>query len=305
MTRLRPRAATMPSTTTPAPGSMPGHAPAALEHDQQLAAPVRDRALERGDTGPRLDPHRLDPSRDPGRLTGAEVADRHRARGEAARGGLWKPAARSAAVLAPAACAARLDSSVPNSASCTACEPCSPPAFQGTSCLRRLPSWKGTIVAFTFGSWSTKAAMWSAVWSCRTRRHSPENTRWGKQHADLGLAVGCDLGDQLHRRPREAPVRALDEVEGKARQPELHPLALELGRVRAVEHEVHRPELVGVERPRVLERPGRGEVEPVDEHEHDVAAQDRGDGRVGDVLLELAGAPLRTACGAGSGWARG
>ena len=47
MTRLRPRAATMPSTTTKAPRVYPRNTSAALEDKHELAGPVPDGALER------------------------------------------------------------------------------------------------------------------------------------------------------------------------------------------------------------------------------------------------------------------
>ena len=52
-------------------------------------------------------------------------------------------------------------------------------------------------------------------------------------------------------------------------------------------HEVHGPHLVGSERAGVLDGASRRHVEPVDEHQHDVAAQDRrGRGRRHVVLEE-------------------
>ena len=50
---------------------------------------------------------------------------------------------------------------------------------------------------------------------------------------------------------------------------------------------MHRAELVRVEHPGVLQGAGIGEVQPVDEHEDDVAAQDRGHDGLVDVLLQL------------------
>src|ERR1019366_9471931 len=85
----------------------------------------------------------------------------------------------------------------------------------------------------------------------------------------------------------QATVGALDQVEGEAGKTELYALVLELGAERAVEHEVHSAELVGIERPRVLQGPGRGEVEPLHENEHDVSAKDRRHSRVHDVFLQL------------------
>ena len=47
------------------------------------------------------------------------------------------------------------------------------------------------------------------------------------------------------------------------------------------------PELVGVQGPGVLEGPGRGHVQPVDQHDHGVAVEHRGLGRLGRPHLEL------------------
>ena len=109
----------------------------------------------------------------------------------------------------------------------------------------------------------------------------------GQQDADLSLAVCRHVGDQFHRGPDETTVRALDEVERKAREPELGPLRLELRGPRTVQHEVDRTQLVRVEHPRVLQRAGVREVQPVDEDEHDVTAEDRGYEGLADVLLQL------------------
>ena len=51
-----------------------------------------------------------------------------------------------------------------------------------------------------------------------------------------------------------------------------------------VDGEVDGPQLVGREGAGVLDGPGRGQVELVDEDEHDVAAQDRRGGRLRGVL---------------------
>ena len=62
-----------------------------------------------------------------------------------------------------------------------------------------------------------------------------------------------------------------------------------------VEGEVHGAQLVGRERAGVLDGAGGGHVEAVDEHEHDVAAQDRRGGGGGHVVLEQRGLAARTA----------
>ena len=109
----------------------------------------------------------------------------------------------------------------------------------------------------------------------------------GQQHGELGVAVAGDLGGQLERGARQASVGAVDDVERQARQPEPAPVVLEGGGLEGVDGEVHGPEMVGRQRARVLDGPGRGQVHPVDEHHHDVATQHRGLARLGRPGLEL------------------
>src|SRR2546421_13945 len=59
-----------------------------------------------------------------------------------------------------------------------------------------------------------------------------------------------------------------------------------------VDDEVDGPQLVGLQRPGVLDGPGGGQVETVDEDEDDVTAQDRGAGGGGHVALQLIGLGL-------------
>ncbi len=79
---------------------------------------------------------------------------------------------------------------------------------------------------------------------------------------------------------------ALDDVEGQAGQPETAPFGLELAGRLGVDVEVHRPQVVGRQRPRVLQGAGGGHVEAVDEDDDDVAAQHRRLGRLDDAGLE-------------------
>ena len=97
----------------------------------------------------------------------------------------------------------------------------------------------------------------------------------GQQHRALGVAVQRGVGHQLDGRPAQAAVRALDDVERQAGQPQPAPLGLELAGRLGVDVEVHRPQVVGCQRAGVLQGARRGHVEAVDEHDHHVAAQDR------------------------------
>ena len=61
---------------------------------------------------------------------------------------------------------------------------------------------------------------------------------------------------------------------------------LELAGRLGVDVEVHRPQVVGGQRPGVLQGPGGGHVEAVDQHDDHVAPQDRGLGRLDHAGLE-------------------
>ena len=100
-------------------------------------------------------------------------------------------------------------------------------------------------------------------------------------------AVGHRLGGQLEGGPGQPTVLALLDVEGEPGQAQPAPLGLEVGRHPVVQGEVDGPQLVGMEGPGVLEGPGRGHVQPVDQHDHRVAVEHRGLGRLGRALLEL------------------
>ena len=114
----------------------------------------------------------------------------------------------------------------------------------------------------------------------------------GEEHGHLGLAIGQLARDALHRRAGEAAVGAGHQLERDALEPQLAPLLGELCGVGVVDDEVHRAQLVGREAAGVLDGAGRGGVEPVDEHEHDVAAHDRRGGGGGHLVLELDGLAL-------------
>ena len=108
----------------------------------------------------------------------------------------------------------------------------------------------------------------------------------GQEDADLGLPVG-QLGGQLERGPPQAAVGAVDDVERQAGEPHpLPPLDEDLGPL-VVDVEVHGPEVVGHQGAGVLDGPGGGQVDAVDEDDHDVAAQDLGlAGLDGDAFFE-------------------
>ena len=108
----------------------------------------------------------------------------------------------------------------------------------------------------------------------------------GEEDRHLGLAVGELADHALHRRADEPAVGGVDDLERHALEPGARPLLGQLRGGLLVEREVHGPQLVGRERAGVLDRPGRGHVEAVDEHEHDVAPEDRRGGGGRDVVLE-------------------
>ena len=112
-------------------------------------------------------------------------------------------------------------------------------------------------------------------------------TAVGQHDAHLGLAVGEGVGDGRHRAPRQAAIGAVDELERDAREPVLAPRLGQLVAALVVDDEVHGSQVVRVQRPPELERPSRGEVEPVDEDEDGEPAHDRCPHRSGDVDLQL------------------
>ena len=97
----------------------------------------------------------------------------------------------------------------------------------------------------------------------------------GEEHRHLGLAVGELAHHALHGGPDEPAVGAVDDLERHPVQAGARPLLGQLGGGFLVDREVHGAQLVGRERAGVLDGAGRRHVEPVDEHQHDVAAQDR------------------------------
>ena len=108
----------------------------------------------------------------------------------------------------------------------------------------------------------------------------------GEEHGHLGLPVGELPHDALHRGSQEAAVGAVDDLERHAVQTRAGPLLGQLRGGLLVHREVHGAQLVGRERAGVLDGAGRRHVEAVDEHQHDVAPEDRRGGGGGHVVLE-------------------
>ena len=109
----------------------------------------------------------------------------------------------------------------------------------------------------------------------------------GEQDGQLGLLVGHRLGREFEHGPAQPPVFAFLDVEGQASQSEPAPLGHELRGHPAVQGEVHRTQLVGVERPGVLQGPRRGHVQTVDQHHDDVPVEHPRRRRLGRALFEL------------------
>ncbi len=108
----------------------------------------------------------------------------------------------------------------------------------------------------------------------------------GEQYGALGVAVEGGVGHQLDGGPAESAVGALDDVEREPGQPEPAPFLLERVGLLGVDVEVHGPQVVGREGAGVLQGTGGGQVEPVDQDDHDVAAQDGRLGRLDRARLE-------------------
>ena len=141
----------------------------------------------------------------------------------------------------------------------------------------------GTVVTVTCGSRLNDRASDSAVWSWRMRRQRPPYWRSGSttHTSDLPSATTCAAA-VIAARGRRRSGHSTSSSSMSPRPP-LAPLLRELVGAVLVEHEVHRPQLVGMQRPPEVHRARRREVDAVDEHEHDEAAADgrvRGAGHV-------------------------
>ena len=152
--------------------------------------------------------------------------------------------------------------------------------------------WKGTDVTLAWGRRETCSRMASAVLSWSTRCQMPRYLRSGSSTDTSVSPSASSRTTHSTARAREAAVGAVDELERHTLQAGARPLLGELVGLDLVDDEVHGPHLVGRERAGVLDGAGRGHVEAVDEHQHDVAAQDRRGGGGGDVVLELLGLAL-------------
>ena len=142
-------------------------------------------------------------------------------------------------------------------------------------------------MALTWASWPTAAAISSAVASCSRRCQPAAKPRRGSRMVSSVCAVGHRLGRQLQGGAGQPSVLALHDVEGQPGQAQPAPLRLQLGRDPAVQGEVDGPQLVGMEGPGVLQGPGRGHVQPVDQHDDRVPVEHRRLGGLGRPHLQL------------------
>ena len=165
-------------------------------------------------------------------------------------------------------------------------------ADSGTFSSSSESRWNGTVVTLAWGRRDTCSRMASAVLSWSTRCQMPLYLRSGRS-TDTSVSPSASsrtthsTAPRVRRRSgqsttssgtRCSPVRAHSSASSSAFD--------------LVDGEVHGAQLVGRERAGVLDGPGGGHVEPVDEHQHHVAAQDRRGGGGGHVVLELLGLPL-------------
>ncbi len=118
------------------------------------------------------------------------------------------------------------------------------------SAVRPPVSWKGTMVALTWGSWPDRGG--DPVRAAVVEQATPTGGEApaGQEDGELGGPVRRCLGGELERGARQAPVGTLDDVEGQARQTEPTPVRFEVGRLQGVDGEVDGTQLVGGERPR-------------------------------------------------------
>ena len=248
----------------PCPGLDAGDLGTALEDEQQAPGAVAQHALEVLGAGAGLDPHRLDPPRHPDPLARHDGGDRAwplpAALGQGLVGGQHGdlgPAGAVAPALAVVAVVAvvagppfRRRGSVPTGrlgqmGLLARSGRRSGPARSGGS--GRL---NGMMVALTWGTWLRTAASLSAVRSCRKRCHPPPIAAPGQQHRALGVAVDRGVRHELDRGPQQAPVGALDDVEGNPGQTDPGPVLLEQPCLLRVDVEVDGAHVVGGERAR-------------------------------------------------------
>jgi hypothetical protein len=107
------------------------------------------------------------------------------------------------------------------------------------------------------------------------------------EHADLGVAVGDRGGHEFRRGAGDPAVGALDDVERQPGEAELAPRGREILGLDRIEVEVHRAQLIRCECSRVLDCTRGGRVELVDQHDDDVATEDRRLRGARRVLLQL------------------
>ena len=136
---------------------------------------------------------------------------------------------------------------------------------------------KGTMVALTWGTWRQHGG--DLVGRAVVQEALPDPWR-----SRAGAAARCT---RCRRRaiasatssmagPAQPPVRALDDVEGQAGQPEPAPVRLELAGASVSMSKCTARRSSGCECAGVLDGPGGRQVEAVDQHDHHVAAQHRG-----------------------------
>ena len=225
----------------------PGQLRPAQEHGQQRARAVVDHALERGRRRAAAPPASTAPG--PGPAPGRASAHR------VDRPSPWTR--RRAGVVVPPLPARR----------CPAMRPRAPPdAIASVSSDSQASKWNGTVVTLAWGSFDTSAWMASAVRSCRMRCHSPLYLRSGSSTDTSVSPSDSSWATCSTAALGQAPVGAGHQLEAHPRQPEPAPLVGQPLAGLVVDHEVHGPQLVGGERAGVLDGPGRGQVEPVDEH---------------------------------------
>ena len=283
MAGRRPQSPTMPSATRRAPGSIPAIWRRPWNTSSSPPVPSAQDALEVGRPRPRLHPDRLHPAGHPDPLARHDRGDRrggpgplgqrlvgrqHRRRGAAA-----VAPARAVHAVPPARCRSartRRRPCRPSGAPAAPIGRTSAPARRSGRRRRRGRWWRSRGAPGPARRRSGRPcgrAAGAARPAAKPRRGS------STVHSVSPSSVASAASSSAAR--AEPPVRALDDVERQARQPEPAPLLLELAGGLGVDVEVHGPQVVGRQRPRVLQGPRRGHVQAVDEDHDDVAAQHR------------------------------
>ncbi len=291
MARRPPWSPTMPSATTRPPGAIP--ATCLRPRNTRAIPPVLStrHAFEGGHAGPRLHPERAHLAGDPRPLPVGHLGDRRDALGDLAglhdrrshrRGGRLRlsPGVAPFAVAAEAGVAGRPGGSG---------RPRPPAWWRRRGGRARRSRWRGAARRRR-RRWRRRCGRGAAgaTTGVYTRRG---RSRLTSVSPSIRFSAHSSTAARVMRRSGTSIISRGSRARPRRRHSSDRPVG-----VLAVDDEVDGPQLVGHEGPGVLDGPGGGHVEVVDQHEHHVAAQDGLLGRPRGVLAPARLPRPRTAC---------